>query len=78
MLSRYGFDLSLLDGDDLQPLSRRLVKNTLVRKNMTNFHCFAKVLNSVMKRQLKVKRAQNMMRGFYADVAQYIGHDVQL
>lgn len=78
MLVRYGFDLSLLDGEDMQPLSKRLIKNTIVRKNIASYNCFAKVLNDAMKRKLKVKKAQNMMRGFYADVAQYMGNDVQI
>ena len=65
MVAKYGFDLNLLEQQDVQPLSRKYCKQLIIQKQIVTFNCFAKQFNSALKRPLKVKKAQSMMRGFY-------------
>jgi ankyrin repeat protein len=55
--SKYGFDLDLLDEEDLIPLSKKYVKKLIVKRNLVTFNCFAKEFNSVLKKPLRVKKA---------------------
>jgi hypothetical protein len=71
MALEYGFDLSLLTSKDIDWLGVEKIASVLASRNIDYLNCFGRTLNKVMKRRLKIRDTQNMMRGFFNDVCAY-------
>jgi hypothetical protein len=68
-----GYDVNLLEINDLNQITRVFIKNTMVMQSVAMLNVVGKVLNKAREknkhRPLKVKKAQSMMRVLYLEVA---------
>ena len=75
LVNQFGFDYECLNKDDVRMLTQRYIKRQIFISNVTKFNVFAKTCNRVSARPFKVKKAQNMMRGMFAEVSAYLNND---
>jgi hypothetical protein len=69
---RYGFDLAMLDTEDLNTVNPKFLSDFYTHLNILTFQVFAIKLNAGMKKKLKVRKAQSMMQVLFYDMSKYL------